>query len=48
MYTIKTCLDEVKCYMSANYLKLNVDKTQVVSCGHETNLELYRTISNSF
>ena len=46
MHTIKTCLDEVKSYMSANYLKLNVDKTQVVFCGHETNLKLHRPRSD--
>ena len=44
MYTIKTS----KIYMSANYLKLNVDKTEVVFCGHQTNLELYRPRLDEF
>ena len=42
MYTIKTCLDEVKSHISANYLKFNVDKTKIVFYAHETKLELYR------
>ena len=31
----------VQNYMASNYLKLNVDKTQILFCGSSTNIELY-------
>ena len=34
--------------MSANYLKLNVDGTQVVVCGHEINQGVYSTRLDKF
>ena len=39
---------EVNNCMFADYLELNVDETQVVFYGHETNSELYRTRLDEF
>ena len=33
----------VQMYMANNFLKLNVDKTQILVCGSSTNLELYNS-----
>ena len=42
------CINSVQSYMASNYLKLNVDKTQILVCGSSTNLELYCSRLNEF
>ena len=38
---IGSCMEEVKLWMLRNFLKLNMDKTQVLFCGKPTSIELY-------
>ena len=36
-----SCMEEVKSWMLRNFLKLNMDKPQVLICGKATSIELY-------
>ena len=38
---IQQCIEEVKLWMLRNFLKLNLDKTQVLFCGKSSLIELY-------
>ena len=40
---IGECLTKIKHFMTTNYLKLNVDKTQIVLCGLPTTLALHQS-----
>ena len=41
MENLKKCLDEIKHWMNSNYLKINVNKTQVMCVGSKRLHSLY-------
>ena len=45
---LSECVKLVQNYMAINFLKLNVDKTQILICGTSTQLELYDSRFNEF
>ena len=45
---LETCVDRIRKYMSHNYLKINIDKTQILFCGTPSHLELYGTRLDEF
>ena len=45
---LSDCVKLVQSYMAKNFLKLNVDKTQILVCGTSTQLDLYESRLNEF
>ena len=41
MLAVKQCLDVIKCWMHANFLKINMDKTKVMFFGRHQELSLF-------
>ena len=42
------CVKEIRKYMTMNYLKLNIDKTQIIFCGMSKDIELYNSRLDDF
>ena len=45
---LEKCVDCIRRYMSANYLKINIAKTQILFCGKPTTIGLYDMRLNEF